>query len=260
MTTPAATAPFDSAALRPGPSTPAPLSGAYAQGERTMEPVRGSSPGRTEESVSVRAERGPAQPGGVEAPPALTPPPTLALTGASPSIPSAPSSFSPGSLAAGLLLAALAVAALVLARRRQRVARVVEIVETASLGPRRSLVVARVGDELLLLGSSEGGIALLTTRPASLAARPVAQDAAAPRAARAVDGAMSGLRDALLARAAPAAPPDPTAPRLRERILARLKPRAAAPATAAFESLLAESVEDVELRRKLAAGQIGSVR
>ncbi|MFL5302318.1 MAG: flagellar biosynthetic protein FliO [Anaeromyxobacteraceae bacterium] len=205
---------------------------------------------------SVRAERSPAQPGGVEAPPA----PTLALTGAAPTLSSVPSSFSPGSLAAGLLLAALAVAALVLARRRQRVARVVEIVETASLGPRRSLVVARIGDELLLLGSSEGGIALLTTRPASLAARPVAQDAAAPRPARAGDGAMSGLRDALLARAAPAAPPEPAAPTLRERILARLKPRAVAPATAAFETLLAESVEDVELRRKLAAGQIGSVR
>jgi len=167
-----------------------------------------------------------------------------------------PSSFSGGSIAAGLLLAALAAVALVLARRRRNLPRLVEIVETASLGPRRSLVVARIGDELLLLGSSEGGIALLTTRPASLAA----QAEAAPRAPRAIDGAMSGLRDALLARAAPAAPPQPAAAPLRERLLARLRPRAAAPATAAVETLLAESVEDVELRRKLAAGQIGSVR
>ncbi len=69
-------------------------------------------------------------------------------------------------VAAGLLLVALAVAALFAARRRKRVSRHVEIIESASLGPKRSLVLARMGDELLLLGASEGGITLLTTSPA----------------------------------------------------------------------------------------------
>jgi hypothetical protein len=92
------------------------------------------------------------------------------------------------------------VAALVLARRRHRVARVVDIVETASLGPRRSLVVARVGDELLLLGSSEGGIALLATRPASLLARacpdPVPRREREPGDERDVDIVRLPLEDA----------------------------------------------------------------
>src|SRR3990172_10780134 len=82
------------------------------------------------------------------------------------------STFSPGPIAAGLLLAGLAAAALVMARRRGRVPRLVEIVESASLGPRRSLVVARLGDEILLLGSSEGGVTLLSTRPAAGLIRP----------------------------------------------------------------------------------------
>jgi len=81
-----------------------------------------------------------------------------------------------GPIAAGLLLAALALAALVTARRRRRAPRLVEIVESASLGPKRTLVVARLGEELLVLGSSEGGIALLASRPAP----PLVAAAAAP--------------------------------------------------------------------------------
>jgi flagellar biogenesis protein FliO len=61
-----------------------------------------------------------------------------------------------------ILLAALAVAAYWFARRRRvLVPRTIEIVETASLGPKRALVVAKVGDETLILGSSEAGITLL---------------------------------------------------------------------------------------------------
>lgn len=61
-----------------------------------------------------------------------------------------------------IVLAALAVAAYLFARRRRvLVPRTIEIVETASLGPKRALVVARVGDETLILGSSEAGISLL---------------------------------------------------------------------------------------------------
>lgn len=61
-----------------------------------------------------------------------------------------------------ILLAVLAVAAYLFARRRRvLVPRTIEIVETASLGPKRALVVAKVGDETLILGSSEAGITLL---------------------------------------------------------------------------------------------------
>jgi hypothetical protein len=58
---------------------------------------------------------------------------------------------------------ALAVAAYVLARRRKGAAvdRHIQIVETASLGPKRTLVMARIGGETLLLGTSEAGITLL---------------------------------------------------------------------------------------------------
>ncbi len=149
-----------------------------------------------------------------------TPAPVVARSSSTTALPAPFPSSDGGSsrpIAAGVLLVALAVAALVTARRRKRVSRHVEIVESASLGPKRSLVVARMGDELLLLGSSEGGITLLTTRPAP-----------APAGARAA----------------------PTA-----------DPVAAAPTPGrSFELILGESADDVDLRRKLAAGTVGSVR
>jgi flagellar protein FliO/FliZ len=148
-------------------------------------------------------------------------------------------------LAAGALLLALAAAALLAARRRRRVPRLVELVESASLGPKRSLVVARLGDELLVLGASEGGISLLATRPAPAPAAVPAEEgpAAAPTVAARLPGAA------------------PTTTRAVSRVaalLGRLRRRRAAPPT--FEELLVESGEDEELRRKLAAGQVGWVR
>jgi flagellar protein FliO/FliZ len=165
-----------------------------------------------------------AAPGG---PPASSAPAPVAstsgLTGVPPPLP-ASSSFA-GPVAAGLFLALLAVAAFFMARRRRTATRLVEILETASLGPKRALVVARLGEELLVLGSSEGGIALLSSRPA---AGLVARDA--PRSTAA----------------------EPTPPlRAILEAFSRLRRRpAAAPS---FERLITESVEDVELRRKLEA-------
>jgi flagellar biogenesis protein FliO len=119
----------------------------------------------------------------------------------------------------------------------------VQVLETTALGPRRSLVLARLGDELLLLGSSEAGISLLRTQPAGAeeAPAPVAHPGGAQLPPQAASGrepppALAGLV-ARLRRARPATP-DP-------------RP---------FDSLLAESAEDQELRRKLARGQAGSVR
>jgi flagellar biogenesis protein FliO len=86
-----------------------------------------------------------------------------------------------GAAAAVTLLVALAVVALLLSRRRRLGGRLVEIVETTSLGPRRSLVVARVGGELLLLGASEAGIAVLPARlDPGAAGAPAIAAAAAP--------------------------------------------------------------------------------
>ena len=113
------------------------------------------------------------------APPPAAPPPgvtsTVSLSSPYPS--SGASTLKP--VAAGLVLVVLAVLALVASRRRRRTPRLVEIVESSSLGPKRALVVARMGDELLLLGSSEGGVTLLTTRPAPREPSPVARPAAA---------------------------------------------------------------------------------
>jgi flagellar protein FliO/FliZ len=149
----------------------------------------------------------------------------------------------PSALAApGVLLAGLAAAALVLRRRRRPSARRVQVLETTSLGPKRSLVLARFEDELLLLGASEAGIQLLRHRPGTEARAPAAALAEAPDfdppplPAREPPGVLAGL-----------------VTKLR-----RVRPETAqAPR---FDALLAESAEDQELRRKLARGQGGSVR
>jgi flagellar biogenesis protein FliO len=165
-----------------------------------------------------------------------------------------PSAMPVQPIAAGIFLVLLAAVALLAARRRRRVPRLVEIVETASVGPKRSLVVARMGGEVLLLGSSEGGITLLASRPDA------PRDAVSPLP---VTPSLSLLKPS----------PSPLTPALspeaetagEKGLLFRLRraasPSAAGPApTPSFDALLAESLEDVELRRKLAAGESGSVR
>jgi flagellar protein FliO/FliZ len=169
------------------------------------------------------------------APPVLT---TATTAPAGPALaPGGSSGFSAGPLAAGLLLAALAVVALTLARRRRRIPRLVEVLESASLGPKRSLVLARLGDEVVLLGSSEGGITLLSSRPAK------------------------GLVPENPVEPTPAVGPESSAPaRFGRHIFREIFPKRQPPESPAFEGFLTESVEDVELRRKLAAGQTGNVR
>jgi len=159
-----------------------------------------------------------------------------------------------GALAAPIvLLAGLAAAALVLRRRRHPAGRRVEVLETTSLGPKRSLVLARLGDELLLLGASEAGIHLLHTRPAGAPAKELAPALDAPDLAPDLAPELTPAH----ARAAAAREPPPTLGGLVTR-LRRARP-GAAPAPA-FDALLAESAEDQELRHKLARGQAGSVR
>jgi len=68
------------------------------------------------------------------------------------------------SAALGIVAVLCGIAAL-LARRRAKTPRMLEVIESLSLGNRRALVVAKMNGELLVLGSSEAGVALLTTRP-----------------------------------------------------------------------------------------------
>jgi len=138
-----------------------------------------------------------------------------------------------GMAAPALLLVGLGAAALVLARRRRAPGRRVVVLETTSLGPKRSLVLAQLEGEVLLLGSSEAGIQLLKACPADELA-----EAPAPAHGRraGAPAALKGLVDRLR-RTRPA-------PRPLED----------------FDDLLAESSEDQDLRAKLARGQAGSVR
>lgn len=133
------------------------------------------------------------------------------------------------------LLALLGLAALAfgLSRRRRATGRNIRIVETASLGPKRSLVVADVLGERLVLAVSEAGVSVLATKPAP---------------AYEPEPAVTQLVDL-----------QPASPRPMPKMgfLARVLGKTPAPTR--FEDLLGESIEDQELRAKLAAGMRGSV-
>lgn len=173
------------------------------------------------------------------------------------------------------LLGVLALCAYLFARRRRAVMpRRIEILETASLGPKRSLIVARVGDETLILGSSEAGITLLrggsphTDVSAAIGRVVAASDPASDdtmEISQPIEEALADIPE-----------PDAPAPRMTHRGgfraieggLAGLFSRrsndvggdAGMGQPDRFEDLLEDSVEDQELRRKLAAGMSARVR
>jgi flagellar biogenesis protein FliO len=158
-----------------------------------------------------------------------------------------------GAAAGALAVVALGAAAYFLRNQKARKASLIEVLETAPLGPRRSLVLARVGGKTLLLASSEAGISMLEN-VGDLAAREDG-DGFAGNAGRFDEPAP---QPALLARlrkfAQPklaSAAPDPFA-----KLSKYLKP-AAAPQ---FDALFAEEQEDQELRMKLLAGQSARVQ
>jgi flagellar biogenesis protein FliO len=194
--------------------------------------------------------RTPADPAPAPAAPLPAPAAAAAPAPAAPSLSATPelrlprSGLEPSALAAPVvLLAGLAAATWLLRRRRRPAGRRVEVLETTSLGPKRSLVLARFEDELLLLGTSEAGVQLLHRRtgPGEAAAEAVeALREAAPPAAPASEPPGAGVLSGLVTRLRRARPETASAPR--------------------FDALLAESAEDQELRRKLARGQGGSVR
>jgi flagellar protein FliO/FliZ len=156
------------------------------------------------------------------------------------------------------VLLVLGAAGVFFARRRGRRERMIRILETASIGPRRSLVVACVGSRTMVLGVSEAGVSLLDA--------PVVQDhtvdGTRATAKGAVEDAALGLRNLALA-AGFAAEGTPTEAKNESSLLGRLfhrKPREAEGLERQdFEELFAESLEDEELRRKLALGQAGRI-
>ncbi len=126
-------------------------------------------------------------------------------------------------LAPALGIVGLAALAFTLKRRKQLGGRSITIVEAASLGEKRSLVIADVMGERLVLGVSEAGVTVLMNKP-------VPEGEAGPIV---LPPALSG----------PVHQP--------MGFFARLKGRSPAPA---FDAALQESIEDQELRAKLAAG------
>lgn len=136
------------------------------------------------------------------------------------------------SLAApGFALAALCALAFALTRRRAKTARSITVVETASLGPKRSLVIADVMGERMVLGVSEAGISVLSTR-ATPQPEPAPFVIPAPLATASAPTAMEmSFLDRMLGRV-----PQPNA-------------------VASFDETLRDSLEDQELRAKLSLGQ-----
>jgi len=164
-----------------------------------------------------------------------------------------------------LLLAGVAFAALKLSRRRRQLGRHVRILETTTLGPRRSLIVAKVGNETLLLGASEAGISLIQVRPVDQDRHDRDDDVDTEVAPKSFtksapdDNADDGLWvDAMDVKGAVS---DESPEAGQVRMLARLfrKRRRDVPEAWPFAnvldaSLMEESVEDRELREKLVLG------
>jgi flagellar biogenesis protein FliO len=139
------------------------------------------------------------------------------------------------------VLGLLGAAAFALTRRRRTRAAPLELVGTLSLGPRRQLVVARFGDDELLLGSSEAGLQLLVRRtPARTSAAHGTDDVWLT--------SLASDRDEQLAQPPEPLPPEDPAYAAAVEV---------APHGAAFEAVLDDSIEDQSLRQKLAAGLRG---
>jgi flagellar protein FliO/FliZ len=168
---------------------------------------------------------------------------------------------------AAAILVGLAGAAFWFTRRRASRTRMIRIVETASIGPRRSLVVACIGGRTMVLGVSEAGVSLLDAPATPVSFPTVAEiEKAPPRE----DPALN-LRNMLLGKTQATTSEDP---KQEGSLLRRLFHRAETSfetdgRTRAFDEVLsenlaaenftAESFDDQELRRKLALGEGGRV-
>jgi flagellar biogenesis protein FliO len=160
---------------------------------------------------------------------------------------------------AAAILVALGVAAALFARRRTTRGRMIHIVETASIGSRRSLVVACIGGRTMVLGVSEAGVSLLDAQATPALPPPVPEKTlAAP-----IEEAALGLRNLVLGQSEPLAATSDDAKQegsLLSRLFQRPQPSSEAARHAhEFNELLSESLEDQELRQRLAQGEAGQV-
>lgn len=117
---------------------------------------------KAEAKVEAKAEPAPAAAPAVEKKPepvktAPAPAPAPITTAQMPK-----SSSSGAMMLPAFALIAIGGAAWFLKRRQQKKSSMIEILETAQLGPKRQLVVARVNGETMILGSSEAGITCLS--------------------------------------------------------------------------------------------------
>ena len=143
-----------------------------------------------------------------------------------------------------VVLGLLAGAALFLRRKQVKTTRMMRILETTNIGPKRSLIVAQVGNETMLLATSEAGITMLSKLPSGVATF----------ATSATQAAIPAIQPANDAHASPLAS---AAADLFKKFSGGS--RSEEPETASFELLLEEAAEDEILRRKLNQGIAGRV-
>jgi flagellar protein FliO/FliZ len=182
-------------------------------------------------------------------------------------IDSAPHGFSAGSMIPVLGFALCCAAAMVFAKKKQiATPKLLEIVETHAVGGRRQIIVARIAGETVILGSSEAGLTLLLARPGETVAQLQAtQDvAAAPAqkpAPKVEEKATSWLGKLRLAKAPELSFEDLLAQDAALRAQGKGQPVQMAEPALLRQPIdpLAESAEDTELRRKLAAGRSGRI-
>jgi flagellar biogenesis protein FliO len=216
-----------------------------------------------QEAKAVVLAPAPATPAAAPATPAAAP----AMPAAAPATPaSAPAHSSSAPLAAvagashsgaSLVLAVVMLVAvgggvLFLTRRRARRPGLIQILETAAIGPKRALLVARVNGQTMVLGASEAGITLL----GSLEGKTEPQVAA-------VMGSLPAVKEQPEDSGPEVTIDAPSEPEGEMGVLSRLFGRqpkdSSARDAAAFRELLDESYEDQELRNKLAQGLSGKV-
>jgi flagellar biogenesis protein FliO len=140
---------------------------------------------------------------------------------------------------------------LVLTRRRGRREGLIRILETAAIGPKRTLLVARVNGRTMVLGASEAGIALLESIEGK-ESTPVAQVMGEPPAVR------ERIEEPLALPAEAASETDGEVGML-SRLFRRRPKLVSDKDEAAFRDLLAESYEDQELRERLSRGLVAKV-
>ena len=151
-----------------------------------------------------------------------------------------------------VLLVGVAGGVLALTRRRARRQGLIQILETAAIGPKRALLVARVNGQTMVLGASEAGIALLASLEGKIDPPVATVMGNLPVVREQPDELAPALPDAA------AAEPEGEMGVLRRLFQRRPKDSSARDADA-FRELLDESYEDQELRNKLAMGLSGKV-